>query len=223
MTDLELPDFLNRSKWRAQVARTAKIEEPAAKSSPLPDLSASANGPSREDLLFFVGQFKSVDEKIAETKTMRKKIRQQATLRGIKLDVLDRVIDEMAREDSTTLENLRDFQTYSKLLMVPIGFQMQLFDSPSQPGPSVEALNARAKREGYELGIQGLNPDEQKWLPMSPEGQAHVAGWNDGQQVLRDKFVKLNADMAAAEAEKAKKKAKKDQADADAGEEAAIN
>lgn len=58
--------------------------------------------------------------------------------------------------------------------------------------------------ERRERGLMGQNPDDQKWLPMTPEGQEHLRGWNDGQAVLMAKFRDIETGMT--EAEKAEKK-----------------
>ena len=118
-------------------------------------------------------------------------------------------IDELEREDGTTVDNLRTFKRYCEFLGLPVGSQMQLFDAPQGNGMSQQSLLKHAAEEGYARGVMGKNPDDQAYPPLSPEGQEHMRGWSDGQGVLKEKFIKLSEAMADAEKEKADKKAKK--------------
>ena len=192
--------------------RTAKIEEPAGKSHPLPDLSsavAQSNGPDREEFLFMVGQIAKAEEALKAARDAKKKLRSHFKLRGVDLEQMDRAIDELEREDGTTVDNLRTFKRYCEFLGLPIGSQMTLFDMPQSNGMSQQSLLKHAAEEGYARGVMGKNPDDQAYPPLSPEGQEHMRGWSDGQGVLKEKFIKLSEAMADAEKEKADKKAKK--------------
>lgn len=193
------------------MARTAKIEANPKKGAALPDLSAAAasNGPDREEALFMMGQFLSADALVRDARNARKRLRNQAKLRGFDLEQFDLAIAEREREDGTTLDNLKTFKRYCEFLGLPVGSQLQFFSDGETTAFSEEALLKRAHDEGYELGVMGKNPDDQAYPPMSPEGQKHAKGWHEGQKVLLDKFAKLSADMAALDADKAKKAAKK--------------
>lgn len=183
-----------------------------------PDLTAEKhgdNGPSNDDILFFRGQFISHKEKIKEAQALNKKMRQAAKNRGIDVMELDWLIKVADQEDDTELERLRTRKKYAQAAGLPLGWQMDLFDSPGNDNgrAPAEALIEKAKRDGYERGVMGLFPDEQAYPPALPEGQEHMRGWNDGQQVNFEKLRKLNDDIAAEkEAKEAKKQAKADAA-----------
>lgn len=191
------------------MARTAKIEPDKRKEKPLPDLSAGtqSNEPTRDDALFMMGQFIAAKDKIKEAQRLNKRIRQRAKNMGFNLTEFDRAIVERERQDTTTLDNLRDFKKYCEFFDLPIGYQFDLLDKPKAAKNG--DVEARAERDGYERGIMGKSPDDQAYPPMTPEGQAHMKGWHSGQKVNLDKFVKLNEEFAAEEAAKKAKAAKK--------------
>lgn len=198
--------------------KTASISSPT-EDQIKPDLTAEKhgdNGPSRDDLLFFAGQFRLGKEKIKLAQTANKKIRQAAKLRGIEVMILDQVIRIADEEDDTEIDRLRTFKQYAQAFDLPIGSQLDLFDIPAGNGRApAEALMEKAKRDGYERGLLGQNPNEDAFPPMTEEGQAHIARWHDGQKVNHEMFLKLNEEIKAADAAKeAKKQAKAD----DAGE-----
>lgn len=184
-----------------------------------PDLTQEHgdNGPSKEDRLFFAGQIRAADEACKAARDHRKKVRQAATNRGITLKILDWVMQVAEQEDGTILDDLKEFKACAQDFDLPIGFQMDLFGSPApENGLSKdEALDKKAYTSGYQRGVAGLNPDDQAYPPALPEGQKHMEGWNDGQQVNFEKLRKLNDDIAA---EKAAKEAKKQSKADDAGE-----
>lgn len=207
------------------MAKRAKIDH---KTKVLPDISGTSaamgsnSGPTREELLFYIGQSDGADEKIKAAQKFKKSVRQQAKLSGIDVEQMDRARKERDLNDGTTIHQLRTFQTYCAHLDLPIGAQIELFDAPQQKGAhSQEAVLKKARRTGYERGLMGLQPDEQAYPPMTEEGGEHAAGWGEGQKINHDKFLKLNEDIAWAEAAKAAKRAAKKSKDDDADEGAA--
>lgn len=193
------------------MAQTAKI--PTSRGKVLPDMTApqpGANGPGRDEVLFMMGQFLAAQAAIKVAQNANKRLRAQAKLRGFNLAQFDLAIAERERDDGTTIDNLKEFKRYCEFMGLPVGSQISLFDDPQTKSEfSEEALLKRAYDEGYELGVMGRNPDEQAYPPMTPEGQEHLKGLNAGKQVNNEKFIKLNEDLAAADAAKAAKKAKK--------------
>jgi hypothetical protein len=191
---------------------TAKIDS-SKKSAALPDVSAAkegGNGPDRDEALFMMGQFLAADAKVKEARDGRKRLRNQAKLRGFDLEQFDLAIAEREREDGTTLDNLKLFKRYCEFLGLPIGSQLKLFNSPAEgDGFSQQSVNERARQAGYELGVMAKDPDEQAYPPMTPEGQEHMAGWHEGHKVNLDKFQRLNVELAAADEAKKAKAAKK--------------
>lgn len=196
--------------------KTASIDPPKPEQIK-PDLTQEHgdNGPSNDDILFFRGQFITHKEKIKEAQALNKKMRQAAKNRGIDVMELDWLIKVADQEDDTELERLRTRKKYAQAAGLPLGWQMDLFDSPAGNARAAEALEAKAYRTGYERGVAGLFPDEQAYPPALPEGQEHMRGWNEGQKVNADKLLKLNEEI---EAERAAKEAKKQAKADDAGE-----
>lgn len=190
---------------------TATLKDPTKDARKIPDLSSAAaasNGPDRDEFLFMVGQLAKADMALDEAKLARKKLRQHFQNRGVNLAMMDVAIEECDREDGTTVSNMRDLKRYLEFMGLPLGFQLSIFDEPQ--GTSSVGIEQQAFDEGRELGLKGINPDEQKWPPMTPEGQAHIKGWHDGQAVLLKKFTELSEEMKQAEAADARVKAEKD-------------
>lgn len=192
---------------------TAKIEH-LPTGAKLPDLTkagADSNGPDRDEFLFMVGQLAKADADVKAARDARKKLRQHFSNRGVNLAMMDAAIEEADKEDGTTLSNLRDMKRYFEFLGLPIGYQFSFLDQPpAAANGNAGSDEARAFAEGRERGIRGLNPDEDKWLPVTPEGQAHLAGWNEGQAVNLAKFRDLHDGMTMAEKQAAADKAAKD-------------
>lgn len=211
---------------------TATLSENPRKRAAKKDLRGASivgdNGPTRDDILFFAGLFAKDQAAIKAAQKARKATRQRAQLFGIKVEILDEVMREAEKEDDTTHERLSTFKQYAEFMGLPIGSQLTLFDAGGSTASSArETLLDKAEREGRELGVMGKNTDEQKYPPMTDEGQAHLRGWHEGQKVQVEKFLKHNEEVAAAaaaeEAKKNKRKAKsaEPEADDEAGEEEA--
>lgn len=176
------------------------------------DLSGGAdghNGPAKEDFLFFVGQFKKADKRVADERAARKRLRQRAQNAGVNLDMADRAIAELDRDEGTTLSNLRDLQRYLEFLNLPVAHQMSFFDSPAAgKRRQEEDVLMRAYNEGKSRGVMGIDPDEMAYPPLTKEGMRHAEGWGDGQAI---NLAKLAENSEAMEAErKAEEKAAAD-------------
>jgi hypothetical protein len=195
------------------VPKTATLQGPKPEQIK-PDLTQQQkigdNGPDDDEILFFRGRMRDVDEEIKEKRDARKRLRQAAKNRGVELKMLDWAMSIEDEDDGTTLDNLKAFRKYARALDLPIGSQLDFFDGPGAGlRGSPEALIDRAYQAGRRLGIEGRNPDSDAYPPMTEEGQAHMKGWHDGQAVNHEKFLHLNeqlaAERAAAEAKKAAK------------------
>lgn len=179
---------------------------------------ALSNLPDREEFLFLVGQIEQAENEVKQANARKKKVRQHAMNRGINLEDADRARKERDKKDSTTLESLKRYRQYCQYLNLPIGHQISFSDSPAVAEPQMD-LTERARSEGYELGIRGKNPDDQKWKPGTPEASDHLDGWYAGQAVLKHKIQPFNDEIAAADRAEAKaKQAKADKAAAATGE-----
>lgn len=188
------------------------------------DQTPKSNGPDKASYLFMVGEEERLE---AEVKAAQKKLkthRQFMTNRGVDLEESKNALAERERRDKTTIQKLRKRCTYMEYLGLPIARQIKLFDEPdSEPAPahSQKSLIDRARDEGFELGVAGKNPDEQKYPSITPEGQAHLTGWNEGQDVHKAKFLEMNEEKAREDAAAAKEKADKDAAKAKKAEDKA--
>jgi hypothetical protein len=164
-------------------------------------------GQSKGEFLFFIGQLKRHAKESDDMRSRHKAERNQIKLRGYDLAEMQQAIAEQSRNDGTTLRSLKVRKQYFEWLDLPIGSQMKLFDEPGEVNAfSEEGLLKRAEEEGYELGIQGLNTDTQKYPPHTPAGNAHIKGWDRGQDELKERFTAQS--LAVAE-EKAKAAAKR--------------
>lgn len=180
-----------------------------------PDLTQAKtgdNGPDKADTLFFVGQFKLADARLAEARTARKKIRQAAKLRGHTIQQLEEAMRIVEEDDDTELKRQQAKKTYLQHMDHPMGMivQLNLFGSPDAGnGQAAGGVSEKAYKRGFQLGVMALDPDDQAYPPMTPEGQEHMKGWHDGQKVNTDKLLSLNAEIAADAAAKEAKKAAK--------------
>lgn len=205
--------------------RTARLKEHEGKT--LPDLSAPAkeatasNGPDRDEFLFAVGHQKKLKLAIEEARAVAKKFRNHLKLRGFNLAMMDMAMEEADREDGTTIANMRDLKRYYEFMGLPIGHQFTLFDAPQAANGNAAAdLMAKAFAEGRERGVRGEFPDEQKWQPLTPEGQEHQRGWSEGQGVHLAKLKSLGEAMEEADKALAAKVARKKKAEQGAAESA---
>lgn len=179
------------------------------------------SGQSREEYLFFVGQMRAVEKKEKDLKAEKKRLRSNIKLRGYSIGAMVEAMKEQDRQDGTTIKEMKILKTYYEWMDLPIGHQMQLFDDP-QVGKSFdqEAILKRAYQEGFDLGIQGLNSDRQKYPPMTPEGREHDKGWNDAQDRYRSRIKDLSQSNAEAASKAAARRAAKKPEDSEDGENA---
>lgn len=192
------------------MVKTAQIKEPEGKRHPLPDLSKLvSNGPGREDTLFAVGQLKRVDAELELAKAKRKKLRNFLKIQGHSLDSLDWNISEERRRDGTETAKWRERVRVAQFMNLPIGTQVSFIENPAAAAAPNEDAMKRAYDEGFELGIKGEFPDEQKWIPLTVEGGQHRSGWDDAQKTYRDKFEALNAAIVDNEKQDEQKRAAK--------------
>lgn len=164
----------------------------------------------RDQFLFLRGQLMLADQEMAEVRNKRKKLRQHLENNGIALEELDDANRFADMESDTVLAKIQRQIQYAQWMGLPIGHQVSFFDSAAVPPAPASSLLQMAYDDGYRLGLVGQNVDKQKWLPLSPEGMRHIEGWDDGQGVLKQKFIDLNEKMAAADVAKAEAAAEKE-------------
>jgi ribosome modulation factor len=166
----------------------------------------------RDTFLFLRGQLHKADDAVAEARDHRKKIRQHMENMDVVLEDFDAVEDLSEVESETALARMKRQMQYAAWLNLPIGRQVSFFDMPSADAPKQETLLEKAYLEGYKLGVEGINADEQKWQPMSDEGREHLRGWTDGQAVNLRKFETFNEEFQKSQQAKENEKAEKEQA-----------
>lgn len=159
---------------------------------------------TREDFLFFKGQFERDQAALKDAQTQRKKTRQRAKLLGIDVETMDMALALTNENDDTSLNRFQTLARYTQYLNLPIGSQLSFLVDGD--GAVSEDDYQKANREGFELGIQGKDPDDQAYPPLSPLGNEHRVGWNDGQRELKARFTALNEEQP--EPERAPKPAK---------------
>ncbi len=187
--------------------RTATIANPTDGATVHPDLTTGHNGPNREDFLFYAGQVDQIDDQQDALRKRRNAVRRAAKNAGIELKDMDWARAQRDFDPETVADEFKRRAQYAAWFDLAAEIPTDLFAAADKRA-STEDLTEQAKRDGYERGVAGDSMDEQKWLPMTPEGQAYAAAWHEGQKVNFDKLRKLNADMAAAEKAKAAKAAK---------------
>jgi len=146
-----------------------------------------SNGPTREEMLFFLGQMMEIEDQItAISKPLKdklKSIKRSAKDHGLYIGELKEVQKLLTKEmDETPEEKVarrRQYEAWAGI--VPKGMQMEL--------PLKAKATAEEKLEdmGYQYGIMG------KTLPHeegSDAWQKAMVGWNKGQDVLKAQLLK---------------------------------
>jgi len=137
---------------------------------------------------------KHIDEKdrvVALIRTSRKKL----VANGFKPRVIDFALRLRKDEDDTIIEQRRAEIEVARFLNHPVGTQPELPLVMEDRTPGVD----KAKAEGEMAGAEGKTCSA-PYAVGSPNEQAWIKGWHDGQATISSAFKKLEA-KAAAEAE----------------------
>lgn len=153
-----------------------------------------------DTIVFFSGQLR---EKAAAKKVAAKAeamVRKQLKNTGCSLNVFDTVVRLFEQDDSEALQKFLDefLHIASAFNQAPKGVQFSLFEGEG----SVIDAKEKAFASGRVLGLAGLNPDDQAYPQNTDLGQEHYRGWQDGQEVHRQKFLQVNQEAREAEAAK---------------------
>lgn len=145
-----------------------------------------SNGPTREDMLYFLGQIMTLEDQLAAVqkpiKDQIKAIKRAAKDHGLYMEELKLVKALLTKELDETPEDKakRTAQYLSWAGLMPKGLQLEL------PLNSKSTADERLEDMGYQYGLLG------KTLPHE-EGteawQKAMVGWNRGQDVLKKKFA----------------------------------
>jgi hypothetical protein len=141
------------------------------------------NGPDEACFLKHVRACVLADEKLAEAKSARSKIRKLAKADGIELKVADAVITMGQWEPGEIREHFATRARYAIWMGLPIGTQTDLFDGV--PEAATPDLDWKAK--GYTAAVTGKGayaeapencpPDQiQNYLAGVHDGHAKIAG-----------------------------------------------
>lgn len=159
-----------------------------------------SNSVDAETVLLYLGQIQQEQALVAKAKQRLNKIWKLAINAGIVRKDLELVLKFADMDADTVLGTLQRIQQYAKWLEVPIGSQLSLFEIPSSGILSSDEIAQRAYRAGYVLGVQGKNPDDQAYPPLTDLGQKHMEGWNAGQKVHLDRIQPITIAMDASQA-----------------------
>lgn len=129
------------------------------------------------------------DEAVSAVRTARKKL----VANGFKPKVIDFALRLRKDEDEDMIEQRRAEIEVARFLNHPIGTQPELPLNMEDRTPDVDKARAR----GEIAGAEGQRRDP-PYVPGTPQEQAWLAGWSDGQATLASAFKKLEAKAAAA-------------------------
>ena len=187
------------------------------------DLSRKSNEfPDFDAILFHAGRLAETFKVKQEATRAHTKARNIFKATGITIatfDMVERIAeqeDPKAALDKYVREMLHIAAAFA---VVPVGRQVDLFDGAA----SVLGDMEKAYSEGRARGIMGLSPDDQAYNPGTDLGNEHLRGYNDGQEVLQQRFLAMNAQAAEEDAKKkaeVEAKAKKRQERLDKGKSA---
>ena len=155
-----------------------------SKSSPDP-----GNGPIPLDREAFHYHLGMIVQNRAALKVRQKELkvsRRAAQDAGINLGDLDHILKIREDEPETVQEGIRRLAKYAEWAGLAPGVQGDLFDYGSKTATGA----VRAEDEGFVDGLEGVTAQGERYDVTTPEGQARLKGWNRGQQILRDRFVK---------------------------------
>jgi hypothetical protein len=175
----------------------------------------------RDTILFFYGQ---LEEKVKAKKAAAKAeaaVRKQFANTGVTLNIFDTMVRLSQQDDPDAVQKFFDEFVYlADVFSQPVGAQLGLFEGAGNPADAMK----KAFASGRDLGLRGKNPDDQAYPQNTDLGQEHYRGWQDGQEVQRQKFLQVNQEAREAEAAKEAKLAeaakRKEEREAKAAEKA---
>lgn len=168
-----------------------------------------------DTILFFFGQLREKSAAKRAAAKAEQGVRKQFKNAGVSLNVYDVVVNLSELDDPDAIQKWLDefLHIASAFQTVPVGTQFNIFEGA---GSAVDA-NEKAFKTGHMRGVSGQQPDTQAYPENTPLGQEHMRGWYEGQEVLKQRFMDMNAaaqqeeaEKKAAAEEKAKKKAERE-------------
>jgi uncharacterized protein (UPF0335 family) len=125
---------------------------------------------------------------VSKIRTSRKRL----VSHGFKPKVIDFALRLRRDEESDVIEQRRAELEVARFLGHPVGTQPELPLNMEDRTPGVD----KAKAEGEIAGAEGKTCSA-PYAAGSPNEQAWLAGWHDGQSILAGAFKKLEAKAAA--------------------------
>jgi hypothetical protein len=128
------------------------------------------------------------DQAVADIRAARKKM----VANGFKPKLIDFALRLRRDEESDVIEQRRAEIEVARFLNHPVGTQPELPLNMEDRTPGVD----KAKAEGEIAGAEGKTCSA-PYAAGSPNEQAWLTGWHDGQAILAGAFKKLEAKAAA--------------------------
>lgn len=168
--------------------------------------------PDHDAILFHAGRMAETFKAKQVATKAHTKARTLFKNTGITMRIFDLVEDLSQQDDPKAAIDkfVREMvHVAGAFAIVPAATQIDLFNGVNS---AVEARD-KAFADGRVRGIMGLALDEQAYHTNTDLGQEHLRGWDEGQKVLRDRFVAMNEMIreqdAAAQAKADEKAARK--------------
>lgn len=122
---------------------------------------------------------------------------------GIVRQDLEEILKTEDVDPKAVAESFARKKQYAEWMNVPIGKQLSIYEVFAvDSGSSIPTQTERAQRAyrtGFIAGTLGQNPDNQAYPPGHEQHNDMMAGWNDGQQTIREKFKALDPQLDEAE------------------------
>ena len=133
-----------------------------------PGAGHNFRGPlTRETVAFFTGQYTKQVQVCKSAQKELSRIKNSAAKAGIKLEPFMMMLKARDENSDLVFERLATFKSYCRFMGIPIGGQLDLFESVTEPEPPHNDEDA-----GYLWGLQDEPPEEQ--------GAAYMSGYHKG-------------------------------------------
>lgn len=179
---------------KAQKPRILKVVPPASEENGHDKDDNGGPVADRETFHFHLGEIEKADAFVAVARKARKEKRRLASDAGIILHDLDTVMKMREEEPETVQEGIKRLATYAYWAGLAPGVQADLFTAADKRADKEKI----AEEQGYVDGLEGKTAEGERYDAANPIGQARLRGWNRGQDVVKARFIKINAEGAPA-------------------------
>jgi len=152
------------------------------------DAGDGANDFTDEEVLAVINKMAAIDRQKADLARQRREVRGRLKSRGAKLGNLDAAYRYFMQDSPEAEEDLREQLRYMKILQVPTGITLDLFEHSEAATDS-----DRAYELGFRAGVTGAErqPGEEIHIEDHERWQE---GYLDGQRKIAKGFSRLQAD-----------------------------